>query len=108
MHGVRGDAGCMAKARLFVTTGRPVQPHDSEWLEGLEVRCRWAVIPHQIVDQIGLEGSIDNPRNFKASWCNVWGVTTPAMVHVRFRMVCRCMLSEFRYLDVIATAGHPI
>ena len=58
LQGIRGDAGCMANARLFVTTGRPVQPHDSEGLEDLNVRFRWAAIPHQIAKHIGLDLSL--------------------------------------------------
>ena len=66
MQGIRGDAGCMAKARVFVTTGRPVQPHDCEGLDDLNVDMRWAAIPYQIAEHVGLGGSIDNPRQFKA------------------------------------------
>ena len=94
LQGVRGDAGCMAKARLFVTTGRPVQPHDSEGLEDLNVRFRWAAIPAQIVKDVGLEGVIGNPRQFKAYRCSpVVSITRQwvyGIIHVR-HMTHRCM-----------------
>ena len=66
LQGIRGDAGCMANARIFVCTGTPIQPHDGSGLDGLNVEFRWAVIPFQIIEHIGLKGVLDSCRAFQA------------------------------------------
>ena len=66
IQGLRGDAGCMAKARLFVTTGAPVQPHDGRGLDDLPIKWRWATIPQQILTVVGLVDAAANPEAFKA------------------------------------------
>ena len=53
LQGLRGDAGCMAKARIFVATGTPIQPHDCNGLDGLDIRFRWCVIPEQVIEYTG-------------------------------------------------------
>ena len=44
----------MREARLFFCTGRPLQPHDTSDLSGLDVAIRWIQIPPQIRKDIGL------------------------------------------------------
>ena len=45
---------CVAReARLFVTTGTPVQPHSMSGLDGLAVDCRWVRCPPIIFTDVG-------------------------------------------------------
>ena len=45
---------CVAcEARLFVTTGTPVQPHSMNGLNGLDVECRWVRCPPIIFEHVG-------------------------------------------------------
>ena len=48
LAGKRGDHGCMAKARLFVSTGGVIQPHQTFDLEGMEVEYCWIEIPEEV------------------------------------------------------------
>ena len=44
-----------AQARLFLATGKPVQPHDTSNLDGLGVSLRWCRLPPRMLDHVGLE-----------------------------------------------------
>ena len=62
-----------AKARLFVTTGSPVQPHSSYGLEGLDVTFRWVVVPPVIFEHVGFSSD----ANTSAGFCDQFGIDVP-------------------------------
>ena len=65
-----------AKARLFVTTGSPVQPHSSAGLEGLDVHFRWVVVPPVIFEHVGF--AVD--ANTAVGFCDQFGLDVPDIV----------------------------
>jgi hypothetical protein len=65
-RGARGDHGCQAKARLFVATGAPVQPHQLfHELSDLKCEVTWVKVPDQIHAAIGLSKAFANAHAFK-------------------------------------------
>ena len=44
-----------AQARLFLMTGKPVQPHDTSNLENLGVSLRWCRLPPRTLAHVGLD-----------------------------------------------------
>ena len=61
------------QARLFVTTGTPVQPHSCEGLEGLDVHFRWVMVPHVIFEHVGLASD----ANTLVGFCEQFGLEIP-------------------------------
>jgi hypothetical protein len=55
IRGERGDHGCQAKARVIVTTGLPVQPHEAFQAAG-SVTCnmKWVPVPPEVQSAVGL------------------------------------------------------
>ena len=45
LRGLRGDHGCQTKARLFFTTGRPIQPHEHYASHGITSAHEWCPVP---------------------------------------------------------------
>ena len=54
------------QARLFITTGAPIQPHDGTGLEDVDVEWRWSRIPHKIDAHVGLPGALASATAFRA------------------------------------------
>ena len=65
------------QARLFVTTGTPIQPHSSEGLEGLDVKFRWVPVPYVIYEHVGLL----RDANTLAGFCDQFGIEVQEMMH---------------------------
>ena len=63
----------LAEARLFVTTGCPVQPHSCEGLEGLEINYRWVLVPPTIFEHVGLAAV----ANTLAGFCEQFDLAIP-------------------------------
>ena len=53
------------QARLFITTGAPIQPHDGTGLEDVDVEWRWSRIPHKIDAHVGLPGALASATAFR-------------------------------------------
>ena len=54
------------QARLFITTGAPIQPHDGTGLEDVDVEWRWSRIPPKIDAHVGLPGALASATAFRA------------------------------------------
>ena len=54
----------VSEARLFFCTGTPVQPHDSQNLEGLGVEVRWMMIPPGVWASINLSTALKSYTAF--------------------------------------------
>ena len=66
VRGERGDHGCQAKARIMVTTGLPVQPHQKvEAFGELEVKQTWVEIPEEILELVGIKDAVQNVHKFR-------------------------------------------
>ena len=99
----------VSEARLFFCTGTPVQPHDSQNLEGLGVEVRWMMIPPGVwasinlptalksytafVGHFGLEeesqgGDQDPPRVYQSSSLARPGAATSCRMASRCRSGC--------------------
>ena len=63
-----------AKARLFVATGTPVQPHSSDGVEGLSVHYRWVLVPRQLFEHVGFADDADSLYGF----CSQFSCEVPA------------------------------
>ena len=61
------------KARLFVTTGTPVQPQSCEGLGGLDVHFRWVMVPPVIFEHVGLASD----ANTLVGFCEQFGLEIP-------------------------------
>ena len=60
-------------ARLFVTTGTPVQPHSCEGLEGLDINFRWVLVPYVIFEHVGFASDL----NTLVGLCEQLGLDMP-------------------------------
>ena len=63
----------LVEARLFVTTGAPVQPHSSEGLEGLPINFRWVMVPPVIFEHVGFVAD----ANSLAGFCEQFDLEVP-------------------------------
>ena len=54
------------QARLFITTGAPIQPHDGTGLEDVDVEWRWSRVPPKIDAHVGLPGALASATAFRA------------------------------------------
>ena len=77
------------QARLFVTTGTPIQPHSTEGLEGLAVHFRWVLVPYVIYEHVGLS----RDANTLAGFCEQFGIEMqeimqPSVCATSRRYVC--------------------
>ena len=55
LRGIRGDHGCQTKARLFFTTGKPIQPHEHYASRGITSVREWCPVPDILKDLLRLE-----------------------------------------------------
>ena len=88
------------EARLFVTTGTPVQPHSSEGLEGLSIEFRWVPVPPAIFEHVGLVAD----ANTLAGFCDQFSIDMPedlcrslhTAVRCAIMYICVCMIATCR------------
>ena len=66
----------LVEARLFVTTGAPIQPHSAAGLEGLNVPFRWVRVPHSVFEHVGFSADADTLAGF----CEQFGIAVPEIV----------------------------
>ena len=66
----------LVQARLFVTTGTPIQPHSCEGLEGLDVHFRWVMVPHVIFEHVGFAAD----ANTLVGFCEQFGLDMPEIM----------------------------
>ena len=64
-QGLRGEHGGMSKARCFFATGRPVQPHDSVDLAGINVKFEWSVVPDEVAEHVALDFDLHSLSAFQ-------------------------------------------
>lgn len=55
LRGIRGDHGCQTKARLFFTTGKPIQPKEHYASHGITSVSEWCPVPDILKDLLQLE-----------------------------------------------------
>ncbi|CAE7248230.1 unnamed protein product [Symbiodinium sp. CCMP2592] len=55
LRGLRGDHGCMTKARMFFTSGAPVQPHAEYESCGVRAQVMFCPIPDVLRDLLNLK-----------------------------------------------------
>ena len=115
----KGFAAMLVAWRRLACSSPPVglfSPTIAKGWRILEVDFRWARIPHQINEHVGLGEALANPRAFKAS--HRVGVTLALDVFVssphEFRAVCclcsslcRCHTSSCLCMCVPITRIHP-
>ena len=63
----------LVKARVFVTTGTPIQPHSCEGLEGLAIHFRRVMVPPVIFEHVGLAAD----ANTLVGFCDQFGLEMP-------------------------------
>ena len=61
------------EARLLVATGRPIQPHSSDGLDGLPVHYRWVPVPREIFADVGFAHDASGIPGF----CRQFNLDTP-------------------------------
>ena len=82
------------KARLFVATGAPVQPHSSDGLQGLDVTYRWIQIPKIIFKHVNLPENVCSVEGF----CQYFDIGNP-LLDVYAHQMCVCLLIAFAYTN---------
>ena len=67
MKGIRGDHGCQTKARVFIATGLPVQPHQEYASYGkVEAKVDYVELPPVLIGLLGLSEVLQNVHTAKA------------------------------------------
>ena len=103
---IRISLHCVAcEARLFVTTGTPVQPHSMSGLSGLAVECRWVRCPPIIFTDVGFAPNAATLAGFCEQFgCEVLGedmwVALPIIARPPYPLFMVC-------IRLIHTTCHP-